>query len=123
MEPTVVLDEAHLPEFVHEKIHARTSCTDHLRQHLLRNFRENPLRLILLAVTGEQQQGASKTLFAGVEKLIDQVLFDADVPGKHVRDEAVGKRMFRMKDANHFFFSITSTVVAVTAVADPMRRG
>ena len=54
----VVLDEAQLPEFVHEKIDPRACCADHLRQHLLRYFGKYLLRLVRRAITREQQQGA-----------------------------------------------------------------
>ena len=47
-------------------------------------------RLVLLAVARQQQQRARQPLLAGVEELIDQVLFDPDVARQHVRDEPVG---------------------------------
>src|SRR6476660_971579 len=42
----VVLDEAQLPEFVHEKIDPWACCADHLRQHFLRHFGKYLLRLV-----------------------------------------------------------------------------
>jgi hypothetical protein len=55
--PAVVLDEAQLPEFVHEKIDPWACCVDHLRQHLLRYFGKYLLRLVRRAITREQQTG------------------------------------------------------------------
>ena len=44
----VVLDEASLPKFVHEKINSGPGCANHLRQHLLRYFGKHLLRLVLV---------------------------------------------------------------------------
>ena len=35
---------------------------------------------VLLPVSSQQQQGAGESLLAGIEELVDQVLFDADAP-------------------------------------------
>jgi hypothetical protein len=35
LESAVVLDETHLLEFAHEKIHSRARCANHFRQRLL----------------------------------------------------------------------------------------
>ena len=96
-----IVNEAEFLEFVHEEIHAGTRCADHFRQSFLRNFGKDLLRLIFLAIAGEQEQGASKALFGGVEKLVDQILFDADVSGEHVSDEAVGEFVLGVEDADH----------------------
>ena len=34
----------------------------------------------------------------------DQILLDSDVPGQHMRDEAVGESMFNVQHANHLVF-------------------
>jgi hypothetical protein len=46
----------------------------------------------VLAVPRHEQERAGEPLLAGVEQLIDQVLFDPDVPRQHVRDESVRHR-------------------------------
>ena len=59
------------------------------------SFGRDALGLVLLPVPGQQQQGAGESLLAGVEELIDQILFDSDVARQHVREEPVGEcRMF-----------------------------
>jgi hypothetical protein len=102
LEAAVVLDEAEFSEFVHEEIDAGAGGADHFGEHFLGNFGEHSLRFIFLAVAGEEQEGASEALLAGVEELVYQVLFDADVSGKHERDEAVGKGVLMVEDADHF---------------------
>src|SRR5229473_7546614 len=97
----VVLDEAQLPEFVHEKIDSRPRCANHFRQHLLRYFGKHLLRFGFLAVASEQQKSPSQPFLARIEKLVDQILFDSDVPRKHIRHEAVGESMFSVEHANH----------------------
>jgi hypothetical protein len=41
-------------------------------------------------------------LLSGVEQLIDEVLFDADVLGKHVGDGVIGQFVSLMELAQHF---------------------
>ena len=79
VEIAVVLDESEPFEFLHEEIHARPRRADDFRQRLLRDFRDDLPRLDLLAVAREQKQRPRQPLLAGIEELVDQVLFDADV--------------------------------------------
>jgi hypothetical protein len=74
------MDEAQFPEFVHEKIHPRPRCANHFRQHLLRYFGKHLLWLGFLAIPSEQQKSPGQPFLARIEKLIDQILFDSDVP-------------------------------------------
>ena len=87
----VVADEAEFAEFVHEKIHAGAGGADHLRQSLLGNFGQCLFRIAWGPIAREEQQSAGQALFAGVEELVDEVLFDADIARQHVGDEAVGE--------------------------------
>ena len=75
-----------------------------------------------LAVARQQQQRPGEPLFAGVEELIDEIRFDADVPGQHVGDEAVRRTSGSSWSSRTIAsFSMTSTVLAAIAVAVPMR--
>ena len=104
MQAAVVLDETQLPELVHEEIYAGAGGADHFREHFLRDFGKNPLEFVFLAIAREKEQRARQALLAGIEELIDQVLLNSDVPRQHEGDEAVGKLMFRVEDANHLGF-------------------
>jgi hypothetical protein len=101
----MVMNEAQFPEFVHEETDPRARGANHFRQHLLRYFGKHLLRLGFLAITSEQQKSPSQAALDGIEKLIDQVFLEPDVPRKNVRHEAVGERMFRVEHAHHVFFS------------------
>ena len=57
--------------------------------------------VFFLPVSGEEQQGTGEALLAGIEELIDQVLFDADVAREHVREEPVGEFRMFMQHPNH----------------------
>ena len=72
----VVLDEAQLPEFVHEKIDPGPRYANHFRQHLLRYFGNHLLMLASRAIPREQQQSARQPFLTGVEELVNQVLLD-----------------------------------------------
>ncbi len=64
----------------------------------------------MLAKACEEKQSAGEAFLGGVEQLVDQVFFDADVSREHVGDEAVGKFVLAVQDANHFvFFNDKST--------------
>jgi hypothetical protein len=51
----------------------------------------------------QQKQNAGESLFAGVEQLVHQILFVADIAGQQIRDEHVGKRVFAVKSIQHRF--------------------
>jgi len=93
MKSAIVTNEAQFPELSHEKIDALPRCANHFREHLLRYSGKHPLRLGFLGVASQQQQSSSQAFLAGVKKLIDQILLDADVPGKNVKHKAVAERM------------------------------
>ena len=104
LKSAIVVNEAQFPEFIHEEVYPGACRANHLRQHLLGYFWKHLCRPVLSAIARQQQQSTRQPLLAGVEKLIDQVLFDSDVPPKHVRNETVGKRMFLVEHANHLIF-------------------
>src|SRR5512143_4262522 len=79
LQAAVVVDEAHLPEAVHEVAHPRTGRANHRGERLLAHPRDHALRPRFLAEVREQQEDPGESLLAGVEELVDQVLFDPDV--------------------------------------------
>ena len=85
----VILDETELPEFVHEEIDPRARCADHLGERFLRYFGEHSVGFVFFTVTGKQEKSAGEPLLAGVEQLIDQILFNSNVPRQHETDEAI----------------------------------
>src|SRR5712692_2351281 len=80
VQAAVVTNETQFPEFVHEKTHPRARCANHSRQHLLGNLRKYLLRPVFLAIASEQQKSSRQPLLARIEKLIDQIFLDSDVP-------------------------------------------
>jgi len=96
-----IVNEAQFLEFVHEEIHAGARCTYHLRKGFLRDFGKDLLWFIFLTIAGQQEKGASETFFGGVKKLVDQILFNPDIPGEHEVYEAVGEGMFGVEHASH----------------------
>ena len=63
------------------------------------HFRDERYRLGFLAKVGHQQQKSSEAFFAGVEEMIHQVRFHANVPGKQIGEKAFGKFRFLMEQA------------------------
>ena len=59
---------------------------------------------VLLAVARQEQQRPRQPLLARVEELIDQVLFDADVPREHVGDESIGELRLCVQRSDHLLF-------------------
>jgi hypothetical protein len=58
LQPTIVFDEAELPEFVHEEADARPGRPYHFRERPLAYFRDDRLRPSLFAEISQQQKGA-----------------------------------------------------------------
>ena len=81
---SVVVDESLFPEFVHEKTHARSGGADHFRQGFLTEGDGDRLCAALLAEIREQQKQACEPSFAGIEQLVDQVVFDPAVSGQQI---------------------------------------
>ena len=79
LQAAVVLDEAEFAEFVHEVADTRARGTDHLRQRLLADLRDDHLGLSGLAKIGQKQKQTGQPFLAGIEELVHQVLLDADI--------------------------------------------
>src|SRR5213076_904583 len=75
--------------------------THHLCQRLLTDFWDYSLRHALLAKMSEHKKHTGQSLFAGIEQLVDQVLFITDIAGQQIRHEHIGKSMFPMKRGHH----------------------
>src|SRR5580698_8517010 len=73
---SVVVDETLFAEFVHEKADPGPGGADHFRKRFLTEGDLNWRRARLLAEIGKQQQQPRKASFAGIEQLVDQVVFD-----------------------------------------------
>jgi hypothetical protein len=92
---TIVVNEAQFPEPVHKKTHPRTSGSYHFRQGLLADLRNDGLRNPFLAKTSEHQKHTDQSLFAGIEQLVDQVLFITDIARQQMRYEQIGNACCR----------------------------
>jgi len=76
---SIVVDKAQLAKLVHEEAHSGAGRSDHLRQRLLSDARDDRFRLALLAEIGQQQQHARQAFLARIEELIDEIGFDPDI--------------------------------------------
>ncbi len=83
----VIIDKAEFPEPVHEEADPRARRADHLRQRLLTQSRNRHFGHSFLAKLCHQQKNSRQTLFAGIEKLIHQVVLISDVPLQQVLDK------------------------------------
>src|SRR5580765_173071 len=101
VQAAVVLDEAELPELVHEATDPGPSGADHLRQDLLADLRNHGLGFPFLAEVGQQQQHPSQPLLARVEQLIDQVFLESHIAGQQVRHELLGEYRPLVEQRNH----------------------
>ncbi len=72
-------------------------------------------------VAGQKKQRARQAFFAGIEELVDQIFFDADIAPEHVGNEAVGEFVLGVEHANHFLL-FDDQSDGVIAVAEPMQR-
>ena len=118
VESAIVLNKSQPLEFIHKNIHAGARGANYLCQHSLGHFSYQLLRLVLLAITSEQQEGTRQAFFGGVKELIHQILFQADASRQQVRQEAVGEGSFSVEFANHLIFLYGQR----SAMSDSRRR-
>ena len=62
----IIIDEAQLPEFVHEEADPGSRCPDHFRERLLTNFCGDRLGPAFLAEVGKQEERAGQALLTGI---------------------------------------------------------
>ena len=83
----LVIDKTQLLELVHEMTDPRPGGAHHLRQVFLIDSGQDTLGATFLAEMSQQQETPGQTLLAGVEKLVDEILFNSHHTRKQIRDE------------------------------------
>ena len=104
LQATVVVDEAHLPEFVHKEVDAAAGGADEGGERFLGDGGNDGIGAPFFAILREEQKGAGKALFRRIEELVDQIRFHARVALQHVGNKLVGKILFLVQRAHHLFF-------------------
>src|SRR3984893_10059504 len=97
----VVVNEAQFAKFVHEKTHAGSGRSDHIRKRLLADFRKDRLRFVVLANVRQQQEQPGKPFLTRIEQLIDEVCLDADGPRQKMGSEHLGDRWLLLDHADN----------------------
>jgi len=97
----VVIDKTQLLELVHEMTDPRPGGAHHLRQVFLIDSGKDALGAAFLAIMRQQQEDPGQTLLAGVEKLVDEILFISEAAGKQMRDEQVRDVLLFVEHARH----------------------
>ena len=85
--PVAIVDEAELLELVHEKADPRPGGAYHLPECLLTDLGDYNLGHTLLTEVSKQEQNPSQSLFAGIEKLVDQIFFVSNISCQQIRYE------------------------------------
>ena len=75
----VVIDKTQLLELVHEMTDPRPGSAHHLRQVFLIDSGKDTLGATFLAKMSQQQETPGQPLLAGVEKLVDEILFISEI--------------------------------------------
>ena len=83
----IIVDKAMLPEPVHEMTDPGPGCADHLCQGVLIHSGDYGFSPTFLAKMRKQQENPGQTLFAGVEKLVYEVLLISDIARQQVLDK------------------------------------
>ena len=104
VDATVVLQEAQLPELIHEETYAGPCGANHFGQHFLTDLRNDRLRLAFLPEMGHEQQHPRQPLLAGIEELIHQVFLDANVARQKIGQEQLGEGGFIVERTDHRLF-------------------
>jgi hypothetical protein len=83
----VVVNKSEFPESVHEKTHSRAGRADHFRKALLAYLGNHRLRNTVFAKMSEHKKHSGQSLFTGIKKLVDQILFVTDIAREQIRYE------------------------------------
>ena len=77
---SIVVNQSHCPEFVHEVRNTSTRRAHHLRESFMTQYRDFGIRRdVTIAQPSKFQENASQALFAMVEELIAKVLFQIEI--------------------------------------------
>ena len=99
---SVVVDQSEFPELVHEVRDPCPGRTHHFRQGFMTRHGQFRIRdKFMFPQSRQLQEDASQPLFAVIEQLVAEVLFEIDVSGQQRRDELFGKLRLLMKRAEH----------------------
>ena len=82
-----VIDKIHRPELVHEMTDPRPGGTHHLGQVFLIDSGMDRFGSTFLAKMRQQQENPRQALLAGIEKLVDEILFKSSVACKQIGNE------------------------------------
>ena len=74
-------------------------------------------------VTRQQQERAREPLLAGVEELVDEILFDPDIPRQHVGKEPIRERGVSLELPHHVLLLDDDDRARAMAVAVAIRYG
>ena len=99
----VVFDQAQLPKFVHENIHARPGRSNQRGKRLLVHLYGYRFLTKVVVIIGQQQESTCQPHLAGIEQLVDQVRFNSGGPSQKMSEKVVGKLLVLMKKANYDF--------------------
>jgi hypothetical protein len=102
LDAAVAGDEAELAKAIRKATYAGPCGTDHLRQGLLRNPRNESLSFPGLPNSAIKRENSRQALFAGIEELVDKIGRGSHVVCQQELQEDVGERRFVMHLANHF---------------------
>jgi hypothetical protein len=103
----IVVDQAELPKFVHEEIHAGPCRSDHSGKRLLIDLYGRRFQTKVVAIIGQKQESPRQPHLAGIEQLVNQVRLDAGGSGQQMGEKIVGKLLVLMKQAGRWFASPT----------------
>ena len=101
LDTAVVIDKTELAKAVHEEADTRPGGADHLRECFLRDGRNEGFRFSWLAEFRHQQEDSRQTLFAGVEKLIDEVSLGSHAAGQEEFQKYVGEGVLLVHHLDH----------------------
>jgi len=100
----VVVYVTEIAESIEEEADTGSGCADHLRQSFLTDLGDDRNRLGFLTEVSHQHEQPRKAFFTGIEQMIDEISFHADVACKQVREELLSELRFTMKQALHHGF-------------------
>jgi len=96
----VIGNEPSLAELIHKMGDPRPGSPDDARQRLMAHLRKRRLRLVPIVGFRHVQERARHPFLGGVEKVVQQVLIDANLASKHASKKCPGERGLGMEQTD-----------------------
>ena len=101
---SIVVQEAELPELVHEVTHPGAGGANHFGEYFLTDLRDDHLRFPFFPEMGHEKEHPRETLLAGIEELVHYVFLHANASRQEIGLEQLREDRVLVECLDHGLF-------------------